>query len=604
MFTSGTQRRGVILGWILLGLSFTGMAIAAIPASVSDPVSLLRQADSIKLSDQGQFLEILDVLGNDSARLPPGQLDYLRYLQAWGAAYRGDYKLSDSLLQGLLDHSTDLTLHFRAGVLLVNTLAERSRYEEAFQRQSLLLAELPKITDPDARRQALVIAAYLYEEAGQYDLAFTYADQLYKETPELSEYSCIAGHAELAALYKSDKLEGIDRKFQKGIDVCTKIGDLVYANGIRFYEASLALQRGRTDLALQILKSNYADVQHTKYQMLISQFDASLAEAYRKTNRLALARQYALAVVAQSKSNRFAEPLSIAYQVLYLTEKQQGRMEAALAYHEQYMDTNKGYLNAVNARALAYQTVQQQLLAKKLQIDTLGKQNQILQLQRNLDKKASETSRLYILLLLTVLAFIGFWAYRIKRSQLRFMKLARRDGLTGIYNRQHFVNEVELQLKYCRKFSREACLVLLDLDHFKAVNDTHGHAVGDRVLKRAVTACQAHLRSSDIFGRLGGEEFGIVLPDCTLQQVLARVELIRRAISTATKGGEVPDVPISASFGVASVTHVGYELRELLVAADDALYQAKREGRNRINVSDGHEKSCLSAVGVATEGVR
>lgn len=589
----------MILGWILLGLSFTGMAIAAIPASGNDPVSLLRQADSIKLSDRGRFVEILDILGSDSARLPPEQLDYFHYLQAWGAAYRGDYQSADALLKALLNHSADPTLHFRAGVLLVNTLAERSRYEEAFQRQSLLLAELPKITDPDARRQALVISAYLYEEAGQYDLAFTYADQLFKESPQIGEYNCIAGHAKLAALYKSDRLEGIDRKFQKGIDVCTRVGDLVYANGIRFYEASLALQRGHTDIALQILKSNYADVQHTKYQMLISQFDASLAEAYRKANRLALARQYALAVVAQSKSNRFAEPLSIAYRVLYLTEKQQGRMEAALGYHEQYMNTNKGYLNAVNARALAYQTVQQQVLAKKLQVDTLSKQNRILQLQQALDKKASETSRLYILLLLTVLAFIGFWAYRIKRSQLRFMRLARRDGLTGIFNRQHFVKVAEQQMQACRKSGREICLVLIDLDHFKLVNDTHGHAVGDRVLKRAVAACQQHLRSSDIFGRLGGEEFGIVLPECALEQVLERCEQIRLAIATEASAEESPCTQVSASFGVATSVHFGYELRQLLVHADDALYQAKRDGRNRVNVSDDHAESAAIAEPVA-----
>src|SRR3546814_19020108 len=88
------------------------------------------------------------------------------------------------------------------------------------------------------------------------------------------------------------------------------------------------------------------------------------------------------------------------------------------------------------------------------------------------------------------------------------MKLARRDGLTGIFNRQHFVSSAELQLQYCRKSARQACLVLIDLDHFKVVNDTHGHAVGDRVLKRAVAACQAHLSSTDLFGRLGGAEIG------------------------------------------------------------------------------------------------
>jgi diguanylate cyclase (GGDEF)-like protein len=185
-----------------------------------------------------------------------------------------------------------------------------------------------------------------------------------------------------------------------------------------------------------------------------------------------------------------------------------------------------------------------------------------------------------------VLAFIGFWTYRIKRSQLRFMRLARRDGLTGIFNRQHFVKAAEQQLQYCRKTARQACLVLIDLDHFKLVNDTHGHAVGDRVLTRAVAACQELLRSTDIFGRLGGEEFGIVLPECTLEQVLERTERMRLAIATAAVGEDAPGIPISASFGVATITRSGYELRQLLVDADDALYRAKREGRNRVSVSD------------------
>ena len=104
------------------------------------------------------------------------------------------------------------------------------------------------------------------------------------------------------------------------------------------------------------------------------------------------------------------------------------------------------------------------------------------------------------------------------------------------------------------------------------------------MLKRAVAACQAHLRSSDIFGRLGGEEFGIVLPDCTLEQALNRAEQIRAAIATAATGEDSPGVPISASFGVATIARSGYELRDLLIDADDGLYRAKREGRNRVGV--------------------
>lgn len=598
------RRHGVVFaGLLLLGLLFaTGTAAEAVPVVAGEVPVLLRHADSIKLSNPEEFQRILDRLDGNSAALASDQVDYLRYLQSWRAAYRGDYQTSDALIGELLEKSRNVVVLFRAKVLKVNTLAERSRYEEAFQLQSQLLAQLPEITDPDARGQALVIAAYLYEEAGQYDLAFEYADQVFKESP--GPYSCKAEHAKLAALYKSGRLEGIDEQFRKGVEVCTEARDPVYGNGIRFYIASLALQRGHADEAIRLLEGNYAAVARSNYQILISEFDALLAEAYMSTGQLAKAKRFALRVVEQSKRNEYAESLSIAYRVLYLIEKQQGHLDKALAYHEQYMLANKGYLNAVNARALAYQTVQQQLAAKKLQIDTLSKQNEILQLQQALDRKAAETSRLYILLLLGGLAFIAFWAYRVKRSQLRFMRQARRDGLTDIFNRQHFVNEAEQQLQYCRKSGREACLVLIDLDHFKAVNDTYGHAVGDRVLKRAVHACQAHLRSTDIFGRLGGEEFGIVLPDCTLEQVLGRTERIRLAIAEVVRGDATEEICVSASFGVATTKHSGHDLRQLLIHADDALYRAKREGRNRVSVSDGRAKPQMAVVAATVDGVQ
>ena len=111
-------------------------------------------------------------------------------------------------------------------------------------------------------------------------------------------------------------------------------------------------------------------------------------------------------------------------------------------------------------------------------------------------------------------------------------------------------------------------------------------------MRCAVEACQAHLRSTDIFGRLGGEEFGILLPDCSLERAYRRAEQIRVAIATAATGDSAPGIPISASFGVAVTARSGYELRGLLIHADEALYRAKREGRNRVVVSEEVE-GCL-----------
>jgi diguanylate cyclase (GGDEF)-like protein len=122
----------------------------------------------------------------------------------------------------------------------------------------------------------------------------------------------------------------------------------------------------------------------------------------------------------------------------------------------------------------------------------------------------------------------------------------------------------------------------MDLDHFKLVNDTYGHGVGDMVLKRTVAACKAHLLPRDVFGRLGGEEFAIFLPECGPAQALERAELIRAAIAATPQEGETRNVSTSASFGVACTDRSGYELRQLMIDADNALYRAKHDGRNRV----------------------
>jgi diguanylate cyclase (GGDEF)-like protein len=144
------------------------------------------------------------------------------------------------------------------------------------------------------------------------------------------------------------------------------------------------------------------------------------------------------------------------------------------------------------------------------------------------------------------------------------------------------VEQAERMLATAQREGSHLCLLLMDLDHFKLINDAHGHGFGDLVLKRAVAVCHDHLRKNDIFGRLGGEEFGILLPDCTLANVSARAEAIRITIAETSDDEDTRGVMISASLGVASTEHAGYDLQQLMADADHALYRAKRGGRNRV----------------------
>lgn len=564
---------------MLLGLS-ASTAFAAIPAA-GDLSQRLEHADSIKTSSHPEFVQLLAQLDRDEAKLTTTQQWRLRYLDAWEVAFEGKYSDAGPLLSTIIEQSPNDTVRFRATATLINILGIAHRYEEAFSKLSQLIDQLPLISDDEARYQALLESAQFLATAGQYDLAMSYAQRILDDTRS-QRHACVAMHLKLHAQFLEGSTNTEPPPFQNGIDICLKAGEHLIANAVRGDIASLAIQQSRNEDAINLLQRNYADVRSYHYPALIATFDTLLAQAYFASGNIALAKKFALTTIDDAVKSEYTDSISQAYRVLYRVEAQQGNARAALAYHEKYMEADKGYLNDIRARALAYQTVKQQLLANKLQVETLNKQNSILQLQRELDHKAVETGRLYIALLLMFVASIVWWLRRLKRSQMRFKQLAQQDSLTGIYSRQHFVDASELALRQAAKATRSACLILMDLDHFKLVNDTYGHGVGDMVLKRTVAACQAHLLPRDVFGRLGGEEFAIFLPECGPAQALEKADVIRVAIAATPVDGETRDVSTSASFGVACTDRSGYELRQLMIDADNALYRAKHDGRNRV----------------------
>ena len=137
-------------------------------------------------------------------------------------------------------------------------------------------------------------------------------------------------------------------------------------------------------------------------------------------------------------------------------------------------------------------------------------------------------------------------------------------------------------MQQLEKKAGQACLISIDLDHFKRINDTHGHAVGDAVLRHTVATCQGQLRPTDLFGRLGGEEFGILLRGCSRERGMEVANRIRMAIGATPLEQDSYVVSVSASVGLAATDVSGYNLQRLCMEADAALYRAKRGGRNRV----------------------
>lgn len=177
-------------------------------------------------------------------------------------------------------------------------------------------------------------------------------------------------------------------------------------------------------------------------------------------------------------------------------------------------------------------------------------------------------------------------AFRLSREMERAHTVsilaAQTDELTGLNNRRAFFEQAQQAFERCARQQLPVCVLMLDIDHFKQINDTYGHHIGDQVLEQIGRAIRTHFREVDVSGRVGGEEFAILLPDTSLR---AATDIGQRFVEAIADLKAEPAHLITASLGVAAA-HAGYvDLQYLLNSADKALYQAKALGRNQVAVA-------------------
>lgn len=170
-----------------------------------------------------------------------------------------------------------------------------------------------------------------------------------------------------------------------------------------------------------------------------------------------------------------------------------------------------------------------------------------------------------------------------KRMEKQLHHLATTDPLTGALNRRHFFELAEKEFDRSKRHSREVSVILVDVDHFKETNDTYGHVAGDQLLKTIAERFINNLRKMDIFGRYGGDEFVILLPETNIDQAHQAAERFHKAVTLDSVETSRGMIPIQISIGVASLNN-SEDMEKLLIKTDQALYKAKEMGRNRVVV--------------------
>ena len=173
-----------------------------------------------------------------------------------------------------------------------------------------------------------------------------------------------------------------------------------------------------------------------------------------------------------------------------------------------------------------------------------------------------------------------------KKLEVELERQAHIDFLTNLNNRRHFIELAERELSRALRYQHPVCLLMLDVDHFKRVNDTYGHKQGDKVLTVLAQTCVDTLRDSDIAGRLGGEEFAFMLPETGREQGLEVAERLRKvlAATTVATDDDEGNVHFTVSIGMCLLCSECDTVDTLLNCADKALYEAKESGRNRVCV--------------------
>lgn len=199
-------------------------------------------------------------------------------------------------------------------------------------------------------------------------------------------------------------------------------------------------------------------------------------------------------------------------------------------------------------------------------------------------------------LVIAVAATLGLLWVEVRSMEAALQRLANNDPLTGLPNRRATVARFDEEAARAARHQRSFSLVIFDVDHFKKVNDTYGHAFGDETLKQVAGVLAANTREVDAVGRIGGEEFVVILTEETREGAIAAANRLRESIAAQPVTGEFHRIQVTVSGGVATYGDDGLTWDQLFAVADRRLYESKREGRNRVTGGSAPDLRLVSAV--------
>ncbi len=539
----------------------------------------LQQADDVRSKDFALFSQKLDALSQRQSAFTPQQQQYFNYLSAYRMSFTGKLEEAIPFYRAVYEGTDDTRLRLRAKTSLLNNYALMRDFLNALYQIPDMMPLLSQV-DTEQRHLSLLAIALFYNQAEDYNQALQYSEQVLSE--QHSERNrCLALNLKGESLHRNGQLTY--SVLAKLLAACEASKEPIAYYLARLWEAQLFLEEtGKEQSALQSLKDIQSDVESISYPRLTSEYYATLAQAYLANQQLYNASENARKGLELAHGMGFSRPIVIANRVLYEAANLLGNAEQALTYYIAYATADKAYLDELNVKQLALQQARFNVAEKAIEIKLLDKENHLLRTEAALAKKESQNHRLIIALLIALASLILVWAMITRRLHKALRSKAQTDELTKTTNRRHFTELANALLAYHKQNGSPVSFVIFDLDFFKTVNDRFGHPVGDWALKAVADTVKGTCRKEDILGRLGGEEFGLMLPGCDAEKAQEIAESLRIAVSQIDTSPSKHVFDITASFGITDTDQCGYDFQSLYGCADEALYNSKDSGRNQV----------------------
>lgn len=565
---------------------FLVTAVCIMQTAVAGLPELDSKLDSLEqmlLTGETQSVALIQELTTVTYQMDSEQQARFLVLQSVTSLYESDYVIAlEQLEQAESLEPSDEQL---SSIYLYKATANipLGNFELAFHHIAKNLAKIERIEDVKTKLNSYLRLIALYYKLGAYEDMRLFASKAI----DLGKGQDTKNHC-YALLYTAVanlKLQAFDDAyagFNQSAEYCGDNNNPLIVAMSKKGLGMIEIERNNFIAAESYLLNALEVYKNFKFQIEINHTNALLAKTYLGIGDEEKTLLYANWVMELPDNPDNSEYKVVVTDVLSSLYKKQGDFE--LAYH--HLQLNQGYAKTLSdesrTMAQAYQMAKFDSEEKGREIALLNKERELYISMQQIKEREHTNMLLFVTLLVGGIFFLGVLVVAGLIQKRKYVRMAKIDALTGIYNRGAGQDMGENTFVQVLTRGEDFGLVLFDLDNFKLINETYGHGTGDWALKKVAEVVSSHIRSSDIFVRMGGEEFAIMLPYASEDKTVGVANKCREAIETINTHYSGHDFKLTASFGLAHLEPNDLSLDPVMHRAGVALYSAKSTGHNSV----------------------